>query len=237
MITTIYCQSYTPLTDSPPQIRAQEHALGRSLLRYGLQNLYGITLSSSALEEELGVTDTGKPFLKNYPDISFNISHCDRLAACAFAPYPVGVDVELPGYFAEILEKRILSEEEEIFLARVGAATEKRREWFFRFWTLKEAYVKMTGTGMDVPVKEISFSFLPETDISFKEDDFLPASGIWSCPIELKPEEESENSLSGFRTVFCSDPAVLVFQKRFSSGHILSVCREKPGMSPVLTSV
>ena len=35
-----------------------------------------------------------KPTLAAYPDIHFNISHCHGLVACAFAPFPVGIDVE-----------------------------------------------------------------------------------------------------------------------------------------------
>ncbi|MDO5566929.1 MAG: hypothetical protein Q4G59_09760 [Planctomycetia bacterium] len=36
----------------------------------------------------------GKPQLENYPDLFFNISHCNRAVVCAVADHEIGVDVE-----------------------------------------------------------------------------------------------------------------------------------------------
>ena len=155
----IYYQHYTPVSAAIPDICAQEHALGRRLLLLGLSGLYGIHLSENELNQELKAAKNGKPWRPAFPGIHFNISHCDGLAVCAFDNTPVGVDVEMPGYFPEILIKKALAPEEKLLLESAGSIQELRQEWFFRFWTLKEAYVKQTGTGVDVPLTDFTFTF------------------------------------------------------------------------------
>ena len=54
-----------------------------------------------------------KPTLAAYPDIHFNISHCHGLVACAFAPFPVGIDVEHIRPFRDHLLHRVLTPEEQ----------------------------------------------------------------------------------------------------------------------------
>jgi len=197
---TIYYHHYTPVSFSIPEICVQEHTLGRTLLLRGLSELYGIHLTETELEAELLAGKNGKPYLPAFPKIHFNISHCDGLAACAFDSDPVGIDVEMPGYFPEILIKKALAPEEKLFLQSAGSTEELRQEWFFRFWTLKEAYVKQTGTGVDVPLTDFSFTF-----------------------------HKSEKDW----TVRCSDPRIYCFQRKLSSGHILSLCYENNGPKPI----
>lgn len=155
----IYYTTYQPISKSLSEVRLQEHTLGRELLAEGLCSLYRIPASPKALPGMLGITDNGKPWLRDYPQIHFNITHCEKLVACAFHDLPVGVDAELPGYFAKILIRRALSEQEKSFLRYVGKTPELEQEWFYRFWTLKEAYVKKTGTGVDTDLTGFSFTF------------------------------------------------------------------------------
>lgn len=59
------------------------------LLQDGLRELYGI---SEGLEFEY--LDDGKPVLKNYPNIHFNLSHCKKGVLCVIDDKPVGCDIE-----------------------------------------------------------------------------------------------------------------------------------------------
>ena len=155
----IYYSFYSPVSSSIPDVAAQEHSLGRQLLLEGLQKFYRITLSQKELKSRIQTGAMGKPFLPEYPGIHFNISHCDGLAVCAFHSRPIGVDAELPGYFAPILPKKALSPDEQRFLKSRAADPALEQEWFYRFWTLKEAYVKKTGTGADVDLTAFSFLY------------------------------------------------------------------------------
>lgn len=251
-MTTIYYSYYTPSSASIPEICAQEHALGRSLLLHGLQELHGLALSAEQLDAALASGPHGKPYLAEHPDIHFNITHCDGLAACAFSDRPVGVDAELSGYFAEVLVNKALSADEKNVLETQGLTETLRREWFFRFWTLKEAYVKMTGTGVDVPLREIAFSFSsaqdgPDDVLSDLSQGQVMASGQstdacfglpqgqtpstgrcaggFLCPQIQKWLPDAEDPRKPY-VIRCSDPGTSCFQKILETGHILSVCTD-----------
>ena len=67
-----------------------EHEAGTELLAVGLRELYGMELN----RDRLSYGQHGKPYLRNHPEIHFNISHCEGLAVCVFSDTETGVDVE-----------------------------------------------------------------------------------------------------------------------------------------------
>ena len=156
---TIYYAYYTPVSDSISAVSSQEHTLGRTLLLRGLQELFQLSFSPKELDQALQTDANGKPYLPDHPEICFNITHCDRLAACVFHDRPVGIDAELPGYYPDVLINRALSESEKDLLRSHNADLSENREWFCRLWTLKEAYVKKYGIGVDTDLTDFSFTF------------------------------------------------------------------------------
>ncbi|MBR3069001.1 MAG: 4-phosphopantetheinyl transferase family protein [Lachnospiraceae bacterium] len=54
---------------------------------------------------------------------------------------------------------RVLTEDERVYLRRVSADEASRAEWFTRFWTLKESYLKYTGAGLSGSLQSVSFRF------------------------------------------------------------------------------
>ena len=157
MITVFYIH-YTPISNYIPDVTKQEHRLGRELLVHGLKELYGVSVDSlDALEEMLEISENGKPFLKDYPNVHFSITHCDGLVACAFGEREVGMDAEKVQEYPEILINRCFSAKEKDFLYARGVTPDLHQEWFFRHWTLKEAYVKKTGVGVDTNLQDCSF--------------------------------------------------------------------------------
>ena len=134
--------------------RETEHEQGLLLLRRALREQYGID-GGDGRKPDLIEGAHGKPYLREYPQIQFNISHCMGLAVLAVGDCSVGIDVEYVRPYREPLLKRVLSEAE---LRQMEAAGEAgREELFFRFWTLKESCVKAMGCGITVPLQDISF--------------------------------------------------------------------------------
>ena len=134
--------------------RETEHEQGLLLLRRALREQYGIDCGDGR-KPDLMEGAHGKPYLREYPQIQFNISHCMGLAVLAVGDCSVGIDVEYVRPYREPLLKRVLSEAELRQMEAVGEAG--REELFFRFWTLKESYVKAVGCGITVPLQDISF--------------------------------------------------------------------------------
>ena len=90
----------------------------------------------------------GKPFLVNFPNIHYNVSHTKGLIVCAISDSCVGVDVERIKPFNTRIIENFFSRNERQY---IFASKENQDERFFEIWTKKEAYVKWVGMGMDIP--------------------------------------------------------------------------------------
>lgn len=156
-MTHIYIKHYAPCALNEKY--KTEHQLGLSLLSHGLQELYQIDIPLEELHNHLDQNVYGKPFLKKHPEIIFNISHCDGLAACVFSDRPIGIDMERIGTFNTSIIRKLLTENEKTFLSQYKETPDKYQEFFYRFWTLKESRIKQAGMGFSMPLQSFSFTF------------------------------------------------------------------------------
>ncbi|MCL2517382.1 MAG: 4'-phosphopantetheinyl transferase superfamily protein [Oscillospiraceae bacterium] len=85
--------------------------------------------------------DYGKPYLKEYPRIYFNITHCQTSVACVVADFEIGVDIEYIRPFDINIARQICGENE---LRRLSEADDPSK-LFCRMWTEKESYAKSLG--------------------------------------------------------------------------------------------
>jgi 4'-phosphopantetheinyl transferase len=92
--------------------------------------------------------------------LQFNISHTRGLVACAIARHEVGVDVERSDRTIDLGIARHYFAPEEVRLLS-SAPRSQHAEIFFRFWSLKEAFIKATGEGLSRPLDSFSFCFEP----------------------------------------------------------------------------
>lgn len=92
----------------------------------------------------------GKPSLKEYPHIHFNISHCPNALAVAVDNENIGVDIERFHPFSPALLNYTMSPAE-IESINQSPAPEQT---FTAYWTQKEALFKYLGTGIrgDIPL-------------------------------------------------------------------------------------
>jgi len=99
--------------------------------------------------------------------LRFNLSHTEGRAVLAVARDEVGVDVEASarkGAPVKIAEHFFAAAEVAALRGLVDEAA--RRERFFEFWTLKEAYIKARGVGVGLGLDNFWFDLgaTPPTD-------------------------------------------------------------------------
>lgn len=106
--------------------------------------------------------------------LRFNVSHTQGLIALGITrSAPIGVDAEdaLAREAPVNVARRFFAPEE---AATLAAAPEQERQCrFFRYWTLKEAYVKARGRGLSLPLDKFSFSYPDERTVVFSASSEL----------------------------------------------------------------
>lgn len=101
---------------------------------------------------EIRVGEDGKPVVEG---IFFNLSHSDNMVICATAKKEVGCDVEKIVRAPKGVAERFFHPSEAKYVkAGIG---EERDHRFFRIWTMKESYIKMTGEGMSLSFDRFEF--------------------------------------------------------------------------------
>lgn len=128
--------------------------------------------SAHSCDKEIALTKKGKPYFKNIKNIYFSLSHSGSIALCAVSDKEVGADVQLITDFCEKICKKYFSKDEEKYIFASSAQKDKT-ERFFRIWSLKEAYVKMTGEGLS-GFKKLSLS----EDANILEDAYFAEFNI-----------------------------------------------------------
>ena len=101
----------------------------------------------------------GKPLLESNSNLCFNVSHTHGLALMAFVRQrAIGVDVENVRREAEVkqLAERFFSDSERQALRHLSGT--ELQAAFFRCWTRKEAYIKATGYGLALPLRQFDVS-------------------------------------------------------------------------------
>jgi len=93
-------------------------------------------------------SEFGKPYLRDYPNVYYNISHTKGVIVCAVSNKPVGVDIERIKKFNHRIVERFFTQNEQNYILSMK---ENQNERFTEIWTMKEAYVKWLGTGMKKP--------------------------------------------------------------------------------------
>ena len=120
--------------------------LAYQLLKEGLRKEYGI--KENPIFE---YNEHGKPSIVGHPEIYFNLSHCKEAAVCAISNHPIGVDVESIREFKDSLVNYTMNENE----VREIETSENPASAFIRLWTMKEATMKLVGTGISNDMKSV----------------------------------------------------------------------------------
>lgn len=115
------------------------------------------------------VRDTDeKPHIDGDPCF-FNLSHAGERAACVLSSCPAGCDVERIRPVDLRIADRFFSPDEAESV-RMQPTQEERERMFFRLWTLKESFIKCTGTGLRRSLGSFSVIF-DENGPSLRQPD------------------------------------------------------------------
>lgn len=175
-----------------PHLR-RRHVLARGGLRQALARC------CSRQPEELAFeyANLGKPKLAGDFPGAFNLAHSGDEALLALTGQAVvGVDVEVhrPLRDAAHLAKRYFTPAESAWVLADPAGPAER---FFTLWTLKEALLKATGTGLSAPLD--SFDVLPAAqgpnDIA-AHCVRLPEGVFWLVKLQAGPQSYAAAALS-----------------------------------------
>ncbi|MEI8199635.1 MAG: 4'-phosphopantetheinyl transferase superfamily protein [Eubacteriales bacterium] len=140
-------------------LTAQEQSdMSQHLLRTGMSGEHGIDV----VNDDIIRNAWGKPFLKDHPDIYFNVSHCTGGVALSISSFRTGIDIEKVRSFSEITARKILADNE---LETIKNSKYPELD-FFRFWTLKESYLKALGIGISYPLNKINFTIDQNSNIT-----------------------------------------------------------------------
>lgn len=120
------------------------------LLCEGLRKEYGITEPPVF---EYG--EHGKPMIAGHPEIHFNLSHCREAVLCVVSDRPVGCDVESIREFHESLVRYTMNNDE---IAEITQSPNPALA-FIRYWTMKEAVLKLSGEGIRNDLKTVLIGF------------------------------------------------------------------------------
>lgn len=162
------------------QPEARRQSLGAGLL---LQSVLG---KHEMTEFDITVGQYGKPEIEG---IYFNVSHSKDMVVCAVSEHPVGCDIEKIATAPEKVAERFFSKGEADYLNQV--MEEKKEEEFFRLWTMKESYVKMTGEGLRLPLNQFELCF--GEDVSVRRD-----GAIQNCFLK-------EYEITGYKLTVCAE--------------------------------
>lgn len=186
------------------RLEGRHHASSQVLLR----KILSLYLDCPADSISFGTGDHGKPYLlswergsskKDTVSIQFNLSHSGDYGAFAFSSFgPVGIDIEKvrPRLRMEPLVRRFFHPEE--YTVFSGLDEKAQREFLFRKWTVREAFLKGLGTGLTLDPRSFCVADSGSSDlysITKSQEDYsswqiasVPAPADYFCSVAfLKP--------------------------------------------------
>jgi len=134
------------------------YILAHGVLRLLFRDRYGL----SAKDQDIGKNRFGKPHLIRFPQIQYNMSYSANYVMIGVNEGdPIGVDIEVFRVIedaAELMDLHFTEAERSAILQSASQGTCRSRE-FLKIWVRKEACVKASGRGLDIPLKNLECVF------------------------------------------------------------------------------
>jgi 4'-phosphopantetheinyl transferase len=107
---------------------------------------------------KLGRKKKGKPFSIDDTGLYFNLSNSGNVVVIAISrDSEIGIDIEKIRPLQD-LEEMINHNFTKNEIKFINSKAEEKQNRFFRFWTIKESYLKAIGEGMRLPPENLEFT-------------------------------------------------------------------------------
>lgn len=139
------------------QLKDRKQSLGAGLLLKQVLLLHGVSMG------KLLYGENGKPEMEG---IHFNLSHSHDMVVCVLSSQPVGCDIEKIKEKNDRIERianRFFTGKECTYLN--AFQDNEKNQAFFRIWTIKESYIKMTGEGLRLGLDRFEIVFGKEVEL------------------------------------------------------------------------
>ncbi len=149
----------------------------------GAGYLMSILLQNRGIDEKTVCyleNEHGKPFLKDYTDIHFSVSHSDHIVAVIFDEKPCGIDVEKIKNYSQSVVNRIFCEQDKKLMEQAAESSyDEAAKLFAKIWTRKEAIGKLSGKGLD---------FTDELQKNELNHEYLGLQGIYGFTYDAEAD-------------------------------------------------
>lgn len=137
------------------------------------------TIKQSSGEWVYGIN--GKPYLKEFPHIFFNISHSGCYSACALSSAEIGIDVQLKKQTQRSLWDKVCSTSEVNNIIKASQPCDT----FIRYWTLKESEIKQQGGTICSDLSVLDFSDIEKRQKFFKRGKYFTSFSNYEAIISV----------------------------------------------------
>lgn len=137
-------------------LKRTRYIASRTLLRNALTHYVGG--GTAVADWRFGRHPGGKPRLAGRSaDLEFSLSYCGTNPLVAVGRRPLGLDIEAaaPSLYPSDLDPYLSPAER---AATRGLSSDARRDHLIRLWTLKEAFLKLRGTGLADDPSAVEFT-------------------------------------------------------------------------------
>lgn len=159
-----------------PRVRRAK-LLGEGMTRRLLLRLWGLHRD----DYRIRIGEHGKPFVESRLPVWYNLSHSGDYIVVAFSHLEVGIDIEQKKKARMEVARRFFHPAEIQCLQSL--AGDEQDDLFFRYWSVKESFLKYTGSGLSSPLSgfEVRFDH-PRPRIFLAEN--LQNLRISACPVD-----------------------------------------------------
>lgn len=162
-------------------------------LSCGVELLLIKSLQDIGIEDPIFKLDkNNKPYISNYPNIYFNLSHSKNMIACGISNSQIGVDIEYndPNIDLNLAKHYFFNKEYNSIINSKNPADE-----FFKYWVLKESYMKYTGLGFKLALNSF------EIDINNNSNQIILKKENKPSNLEFNLFDIEENT---YKLAICS---------------------------------